>query len=331
MINKIPRIACLLYCISLCPFIAPLYSDNLGNKLPHIEEYQLDNGMRVLISHNYDNPVVYVNVNINASKLDDPVKQPNLSQKAFYLIGEGTSKYPSIDHIRDKLFSIGSDDGRFKRFNITNFNGKIEDYFLKKDLNEGLELISEVIIHPTYPIFFKNFLKSIVFRFSPKTSLIRNRNLIRSHRLHQYANIYSHIHPKSSLKYGKKDLIKLHDNHFRHENITKDYVIALTKVGVKNPRSLPVANKTIGKKKDLSEYYTEEIKQQAICVFGPFLEKYNYSFPENWGMIKVPYLSICKFKIFGVLRKINEKYFKTHPKQKSIKGSIYGDMQREKG
>ena len=220
MINKIPRIVCFIYCISLCPFIAPLYSDNLENKLPHIEEYQLDNGMRVLISHNYDNPVVYVNVHIDAGKLDDPVKQPNLSQKAFYSIDEGTSKYPSIDHIRDKLFSIGSDDGRFKRFHITDFYGEIEDYFLKKDLNEGLELISEVIIHPTYPIFFKNFLKSIVFRFSPKTSLIRNRNLIRSHRLHQYANIYSHIHPKSSLKYGKKDLIKWHDNHFKPENIT---------------------------------------------------------------------------------------------------------------
>ena len=92
MINKTPRIVCFIYCISLCTFIAPLYSENLENKLPHIEEYQLDNGMRVLISHNYDNPVVYVNVHINASKLDDPVKQPNLSQKAFYHIDEGTSK-----------------------------------------------------------------------------------------------------------------------------------------------------------------------------------------------------------------------------------------------
>jgi len=221
MINKIPRIVCFIYCISLCPFIAPLYSGNLENKLPHIEEYQLDNGMRVLISHNYDNPVVYVNVNINAGKLlDDPVNQPNLSQKAFYYIVSGTSKYPSIDYIRDKLFSIGSDDGSFKRFHINNFHGEIEDYFLKKDLNEGLELISEVLIHPTYPIFFQDFLKSIVFRFSPKASLIRNRGLIRSHSLHQYANIYSHIHPKVSSKYGKKDLIKWHDNQFRPENIT---------------------------------------------------------------------------------------------------------------
>ena len=220
MINKIPKIVCLIFCVSFCHFIAPLYSNNLDNKLPHIEEYQLDNGMRVLISHNYDNPVVYVNVNIDAGRLDDPENRPNLSQKAFYNIGQGTSKFPSIDHIRDKLFSVGSDDGSFKRFHITNFYGEIEDYFLKKDLNEGLELISEVLIHPTYPIFFKNFLKSLVFRFSPKTSLIKNRNLIRSHGLHQYANVYSHIHPKVSSKYGKKNLRKWHDNHFRPENTT---------------------------------------------------------------------------------------------------------------
>jgi len=220
MINKIPEIAFFIYSIIICYLITPLFSENLENKLPFIEEYQLDNGMRVLISHNYDNPVVYVNVNINAGRLDDPVNQPNLSQKAFYNINEGTLKYPSIDHIRDKLFSLGSDDGRFKRFHITNFHGEIEDYFLKEDLNEALELISEVLIHPTYPIFFQNFLKSIVFRFSPKTSLINKWTLIRSHGLHQYANIYSHIHPKVSSKYGKKDLIKWHDNHFRPENIT---------------------------------------------------------------------------------------------------------------
>ena len=112
MINKIPEIAFFIYSIIICYLITPLFSENLENKLPFIEEYQLDNGMRVLISHNYDNPVVYVNVNINAGRLDDPVNQPNLSQKAFYNINEGTLKYPSIDHIRDKLFSLGSEIGR---------------------------------------------------------------------------------------------------------------------------------------------------------------------------------------------------------------------------
>ena len=42
------------------------------------------------------------------------------------------------------------------------------------------------------------------------------------------------------------------------------------KVGVKNPRPLPVANKTTGKKDDLLQYYTDEIKEKAIFVFAFF-------------------------------------------------------------
>jgi hypothetical protein len=79
----------------------------------------------------------------------------------------------------------------------------------------------------------------------------------------------------------------------------------------------------------LSEYYTQEIRKQAIYVFGPFLAKYNYSFPENWGTINVPLLSAFKFKITGFLRRINEKFIKKHSGRKSISGTIYGDIQRE--
>ena len=115
----------------------------------------------------------------------------------------------------------------------------------------------------------------------------------------------------------------------RHENIAEDYLLALNKAGVESPLPLPVVNKTSGKKNDLSEYYTEEIRKKAIYVFGPFLTKYNYSFPENWGTIDIPLLSHFKFKIIGVLRRINEKFIKKYSSRKSIPGTIYGDIQRE--
>ena len=115
----------------------------------------------------------------------------------------------------------------------------------------------------------------------------------------------------------------------RYENIAEDYLLALNKVGVESPSPLPVANKTVGKKNDLSEYYTEKIRKKAIYVFGPFLAKYNYSFPENWGDINIPLLSIIKFKVMGVLRRINEKFIKKYPVRKSISGTIYGDIQRK--
>ena len=115
----------------------------------------------------------------------------------------------------------------------------------------------------------------------------------------------------------------------RHENIAEDYLFALNKVGVESPLSLPVANKTAGKKNNLSEYYTQEIRKQAIYVFGPFLAKYNYSFPHNWGAINIPLSSTFRFKVRGILRRINERFIKKHSGRKSISGTIYGDIQRE--
>ena len=40
-------------------------------QLPYIEEYKLDNGMRVLISPNYDYPTVYCHLYINYGTVDD--------------------------------------------------------------------------------------------------------------------------------------------------------------------------------------------------------------------------------------------------------------------
>jgi len=116
----------------------------------------------------------------------------------------------------------------------------------------------------------------------------------------------------------------------RYENITSDYLLALKKAGIDSPTALPVANRTAGKRESMSDYYTEEIRKHTIYVFGPFLIKYNYSFPEDWGKINIPLLSTLKFKFMGLLREINEKFIKKRSGRKSISGTIYGDMQREK-
>jgi hypothetical protein len=114
----------------------------------------------------------------------------------------------------------------------------------------------------------------------------------------------------------------------RYENIASDYLLALEKAGIESLKPLPVANKTAGKKNDLSLYYTDEIKEQAIYVFAPFLEKYGYNFLAKWGQIKTPISSSIQFKILRFLRKINQKYFKKHSDRIGMEGTVYGDMQR---
>jgi hypothetical protein len=114
----------------------------------------------------------------------------------------------------------------------------------------------------------------------------------------------------------------------RYENITEDYKIALAKAGIENPKDLPVANKTFGKKKDLSEYYTKEIQSLALFVFGPFLKKYDYKFPKDWNQTKIPLSAKFLFHIGGIIRKWKWK-LKKQSSRKSIRGSIYGDVQRK--
>ena len=114
----------------------------------------------------------------------------------------------------------------------------------------------------------------------------------------------------------------------RYETITEDYKTALNKAGIENPRGLPIVNKTTGKKKDLSEYYTNDVQSLALFVFGPFLKKYEYKFLEDWNQIKIPLSAKFLFYIGGIIRKWKWK-LKKQSSRKSIKGTIYGDIQRK--
>jgi len=115
----------------------------------------------------------------------------------------------------------------------------------------------------------------------------------------------------------------------RYENISEDYLLALKRAGVETPRPLPVANKTTGKKQDILDYYTDDIKEKSIAVFGPFMGKYNYSFPVEWGKVKPPIKSRVQFRVLSFLRKINQKYFKKTTEKFEFQGTIYGDIQRD--
>ena len=59
-----------------------------------------------------------------------------------------------------------------------------------------------------------------------------------------------------------------------------------------------------------------------------YLEKYNYSFPESWGKVTPSIKSRVQFRVLGILRRLNQKYFKKHTKKIGLQGTIYGDMQR---
>ena len=113
----------------------------------------------------------------------------------------------------------------------------------------------------------------------------------------------------------------------RYENIEKEYKKALEMAGIKNPRSLPVENKTSNKKSNTNLYYKKEIHKRAIFVFGPFFKEYGFQFPSKWSN-NTYIFSYFIYMILKIFRKWRWRY-KKYSTRKSIKGSIYGDIQRK--
>jgi len=75
----------------------------------------------------------------------------------------------------------------------------------------------------------------------------------------------------------------------RFENLQEDFSAVLDRLNIKPVREVPHYNPTKGKeKKSFWEYYsTPEVRLRAQRVFGYFIDKWGYSFPDDWEQLRV--------------------------------------------
>lgn len=107
----------------------------------------------------------------------------------------------------------------------------------------------------------------------------------------------------SSLSHHKFDFI------IRFENLQEDFATALRLIGIEQKRPLPAKNRTCGKRRDYLSYYTPETYERARGVFGPFMKKWGYEFPPEWGIDNsVPWWWQQRFHIYGFFRRFYWKY-----------------------
>lgn len=89
----------------------------------------------------------------------------------------------------------------------------------------------------------------------------------------------------------------------RYENLQDDFARFLEALNVPRVRSIPLTNKTAGKETDFWSYYPPEVRNQAICFFGPYLDLWGYKFPSDWGDVSIPRLGRWGFILFRLIRK----------------------------
>jgi hypothetical protein len=67
------------------------------------------------------------------------------------------------------------------------------------------------------------------------------------------------------------------------ERLEEDFADALRQIGIKPQRPLPIRNKTGQRDSDFWAYYTPEIRKRAQWVFGSYLHRWGYKFPDEWN------------------------------------------------
>lgn len=108
----------------------------------------------------------------------------------------------------------------------------------------------------------------------------------------------------SSLDHKKFDFV------IRFEHLQKDFIQVLHKIGIEPLRPLPLVNKTSDKEKDPFSYFTPETQMQAKAIFGPFMKKWGYDFPVEWGDSSVPWVYRLEYELSGIAKKLYWKYWK---------------------
>jgi len=88
----------------------------------------------------------------------------------------------------------------------------------------------------------------------------------------------------------------------RFENLRSDFSEVLKRLNIEPVRELPQINKT-SEKGNFIKYYTPDIREKAVFVFGPFMKKWGYTFPAGWNL-NAGLLAFALFEVVGAAKQI---------------------------
>ena len=134
-------------------------------------------------------------------------------------------------------------------------------------------------------------------QFTNPAMLIENGGHVTKDHLREFH--YIHGNRADFASFFKAFRNKLYNNWFLIGDQYFDYVIrfeylqegfseVLEKLDICQIEPLAHVNKTSAKRKSYIEFYTPDTYQQAARCYGPFMSKWGYGFPVEWGDVSVP-------------------------------------------
>jgi len=142
----IPALASALFLVMLALPVAAQTTSGGTMKLPSFRKTKLPNGLTVLLMEKHNVPLVSFHMIVKTGSTADPVGAEGAASVTAALLRHGT-KSRSGEQYAAELDFIG---GNFTANASADYT-TISAEFMKKDLAKGLDLLSDPVLHPTFP------------------------------------------------------------------------------------------------------------------------------------------------------------------------------------
>jgi len=111
-----------------------------------VKRQVLKNGLKLLVVERHSVPIVRISIGINAGNLHEPVDKAGLASLVAGLLTEGTAKR-TARQISEEIEFVGGSVGASGGGDYVTASLSV----LKKDLDLGFELLSDIILNPSFP------------------------------------------------------------------------------------------------------------------------------------------------------------------------------------
>ncbi|MEO0578888.1 MAG: hypothetical protein AAFZ58_09380, partial [Pseudomonadota bacterium] len=82
----------------------------------------------------------------------------------------------------------------------------------------------------------------------------------------------------------------------RFENLQDGFSEVLSRLDIEQEEPIPHVNRTKGKEQSFEDFFAPDVHAMVAASYGPFMQKWGYSFPESWGDVRIPTWSQVQFQ-----------------------------------